>query len=500
MNTHEFPPYVELRGRLRRLAVLGGVSGLLGWDEQVNLPPGAAARRGEQLGLLAELSHTAQTEPALGLALAACEKELERGGLDAEAATVVRVARADYERAVRIPAELASEKARLCSEGYHVWAEARSARDFLRFAPVLERHLALARREAGLLGFGDRPYDLALDRHDPGVTEAKVAELFGALREGLVPWVRALDLRSAAKPPALQGCNAEGQRSLARRVVERLGFDFERGRLDVSLHPFCEGSGSDVRLTTRYEVARPLDSLLGAVHEAGHGMYEQGLSEAEAGTALGVAAGMAVHESQSRLWENQVARSREFWSWCGPEFRAAFPESAGGPVDDEALFAAANLIEPGGLIRVEADEAHYNLHVMLRFELERRLFSGELAVRDLPAAWDELAEEMLGRRPQHAAEGVLQDVHWSGGAFGYFPSYTLGNMLAAQLWQTAKVRLQGLERDFARGEFGRLLGWLRSEVHTRGRRENLFELTRRVCGAELDAAPLLAYLRERHGP
>lgn len=496
-KTNAFAPYSELRSRLRRIAVLGGVSGLLGWDEQVNLPPGAAGRRGEQMGVLAELAHAAETAPELGRAITDCEAELERGGLDPDALAVVRGARRDYDRAVRLPAGLAAEKARLASEGYHVWAAARAARDFTAFAPVLERHLELARREAAALGYADRPYDLALDRHDPGVTEARVAALFGRLRAGLVPWVRRLDARSGPRPVGPGGCSEVGQARLARRVTERLGFDYARGRLDVSLHPFCEGTGDDVRLTTRFETERPLDSLLGAIHEAGHGMYEQSFPEEHAGTVLAQAAGMAVHESQSRLWENQVARSRSFWRWCGAEFRAAFPDV--DKATDEQLHALANAPEPGGLIRVEADEAHYNLHVILRFELERRLFSGELAVADLPVAWDNLAEELLGRPPAHAGEGVLQDVHWSGGAFGYFPSYTLGNMLAAQLWTTARERMPDLEDDFGRGEFGRLLGWLRAEVHAHGRREDLFTLTRRVTGRELDAEPLLAYLRERHG-
>lgn len=499
VNDEVFPDYLELRARLRRLATLSGVSGLLGWDEQVNLPPGAALKRGEQMGLLAELFHAEQTDPALGRALAACERQIELGGLAGDVVRVVETARSDFERAVRIPAGMAAEKARLCSEGYHVWLEARAQKNFARFAPVLERHLELARREAGLLGFGEKPYDLALDRHDPGVTEARVAELFGRLREGLVPWVRSLAKRKVHGVSLPKECDLDGQRRLVAKVLKRLGFDFDRGRLDVSVHPFCEGSGSDVRLTTRYSAERPLDALLGAVHEAGHGMYEQGLPETEAGTALGMAAGMAVHESQSRLWENQVARSRAFWRWCGPEFRKEFPSCAGESLEDEALFAAVNAIEPGGLIRVEADEVHYNLHVLLRFEIERRLFNGSLSIVDLPQAWDDLAEDLLGRRPSDCAEGVLQDVHWSGGAFGYFPSYTLGNMLAAQLWVAVKEKFPSLENDFSRGEFGRLRDWLRVEVHSRGRRENLFDLTRRVCGAELDAAPLLAYLRERHG-
>lgn len=493
--------YQELLARLKRTHVLGSIAGLLGWDEQVNLPDGAAARRGEQMALLAELAHAEAVSPELGRAIAACESALS--SLPPEAGVVVDVARRDHDRATKLPAELVAEKARLSSEAYHAWAAARAARDFNAFAPFLEKHLGLARREAELLGYGDCPYDLAIDRHDPGLSAAQIDALFGRLRAGLVPLARRIDARVNAAhergegPVALRGFDVEAQRRIVRLATERIGFDYNRGRLDVSLHPFCEGSGDDVRLTTRFDADHPLDALYSSIHEAGHGMYEQGLPAEHAGTALGVAAGMAVHESQSRLWENQVARSRAFWRWLEGDFRAAFPGPLTG-VSGDALHAAANAVEPGGLIRVDADEVHYNLHILLRFDLEKRLFAGTLAVADLPEAWNALSEELIGRRPAHAGEGVLQDVHWSGGAFGYFPSYTLGNMIAAQLWVAAQKALPGLEADFARGEFGRLLGWLRKEVHAHGRREDAFALTRRATGAELGPEALLAYLEERY--
>ncbi|MEY4487882.1 MAG: hypothetical protein RIQ79_390 [Verrucomicrobiota bacterium] len=496
--------YSELRARLRRLHVLGSVAGLLGWDEQVNLPEGAAEQRAEQAKLLAEVQHGAATDEGLRAAITVCERLLAEGRLDADARVVVPAARRDYDRARKIPVELAAAKAHLSSEGYHVWAAARKARDFSAFAPVLEKHLFLARCEATLLGYGDRPYDLAIDRHDPGLTAAQIGELFTELRAGLVPLARRIDARVAAAkargegPVSLRGFDVAAQQRVVRTVTARLGFDYKRGRLDVSLHPFCEGSGDDVRLTTRFNADEPLDALYSSIHEAGHGLYEQGLPLAQAGTALGVAAGMAVHESQSRLWENQVARSRAFWIWLEPMMRAEFPKELAG-VSGDALHAAANAVEPGGLIRVDADEVHYNLHILLRFELEQRLFAKTLKVADLPAAWDELSEEMFGRRPEHAGEGVLQDVHWSGGAFGYFPSYTLGNMIAAQLWTAARRARPALDEEFARGEFGGLLDWLRTEVHAHGRREDAFELTKRVTGEALGPKALLAYLEERYG-
>lgn len=500
---NELAAYSELRARLKRVHVLGSVSGLLGWDEQVNLPPGAAEQRGEQMALLAELAHAEGTAAGLGAALDACEAAPAHA-LDAAARLVVASARRDYDRATRLPAGLVAEKARLCSEAYHAWAAARAAKDFPAFAPFLEKHLELARREAELLGFGERPYDLAIDRHDPGLDAARVDGLFAELRAGLVPLVKRIDAKAEAArargeiPVQLKGFEVVAQRELVKRVTERMGFDYARGRLDVSLHPFCEGSGDDVRLTTRFDADNPLDALYSSIHEAGHGMYEQGLPRGHAGTALALAAGMAAHESQSRLWENQVARSRAFWRWLEPELRASFPGPMKG-VSAIQLHAAANAVEPGGMIRVDADEVHYNLHILLRFDLEKRLFAGSLEVSELPEAWDALSEEFFGRRPAHAGEGVLQDVHWSGGAFGYFPSYTLGNMIAAQLWSAAKARLPGLEDDFGRGDFSRLLGWLRAEVHAHGRREDAFALAWRVTGDPLGEKALLAYLEERYG-
>jgi carboxypeptidase Taq len=367
---------------------------------------------------------------------------------------------------------------------------------------VLEKNLDLARREAAYLGRGDAPYDYMLDEHDPGLTAAVVDRLFSELKRDLVPLVRDITRSpraEAARQAAakLKGFPAEGQLAFLREVTERIGFDYQRGRIDVSLHPFCSGWGSDVRMTTRYREDQPLDALFGSIHETGHGLYEQGLPAAHLGTALGIHAGMAMHESQSRLWENQVARSRAFWRCFEPRFRELFPAQTAGVNADE-LHLAINAVEPT-LIRVEADEVTYNLHIVLRFELEKRLFSGELAVRDLPAAWRSAARELLGLEPTNDREGVLQDVHWSGGGFGYFPSYCLGNMIAAQLWARVQTLRPDVEEDFARGDFTWLLGWLREHLHTPGRRYPALELVRRVTGEDLSPRHLVAYLRKRYG-
>jgi carboxypeptidase Taq len=488
--------YAELTAWTKHVHALGLVGELLGWDEQVNLPSGAAEQRARQMAALAGAHHAAASDPRLGGWLAALEGA--GAGLDEDARTVVRQARRDYDRATRLPAAFVEEKAAQGSRGYHAWAKAKADDDFAGYAPVLRRNLELAQREAGYLGWSGREYDYMIDKHDPGLTAAVIGQLFDELKRELVPLVREIGASPVkARTEMLRGFPVDGQRAFLREVTERLGFDYTRGRIDVSLHPFCTGTGSDVRMTTRFKEDEPLDSLFSAIHETGHGLYEQGLSVDHLGTALGIHAGMAVHESQSRLWENQVARSRGFWRTFEPRFRALFPAQTASVSSDE-LYLAINAVAPTA-IRVDADEVTYNLHIILRFELEKKLFTGELAVHDLPRAWREAAQNLLGLVPSTDREGVLQDVHWSDGAFGYFPSYCLGNMLAAQLWYSALARRRELEGDFARGDFTWLLGWLRENIHAQGRRFDALALARRVTGEELSPRHLVRYLRERYG-
>ena len=474
---------------------LGTLVELLGWDEQVNLPEGAAEQRAGQQAALAEALHAAASDAKIGGWLATLEADATWSDVQR---AVVMYARRDYDHATRLPAEFVRDKAAQSSRGYHAWARARAADDFAGYAPVLRKNLEFAKREAGYLGWGGREYDYMIDQHDPGMTAAVIERLFGELKAGLVPLVREIAAaRVKPRTDALRGFSPEGQRVFLREVTERLGFDYQRGRIDVSLHPFCSGTGSDVRMTTRFKEQEPLDSLFSAIHETGHGLYEQGLVAEHLGTALGVHAGMAVHESQSRLWENQVARSRGFWQCFEPRLRELFPAQTAAVSTDE-LYLAINAVEPT-LIRVDADEVTYNLHIILRFELEKKLFTGELAVDGLPAAWRTAAQALLGLTPANDRVGVLQDVHWSGGSFGYFPSYCLGNMLAAQLWYRALALRPALEDDFARGDFRWLLNWLRENVHAQGRRFDALALARRVTGEELSPRHLLRYLRERYG-
>lgn len=489
--------YDRLVAKLKRAHYLGTISGLLGWDEQVNLPPDSADQRAEQSAVLAELQHAAASDPEIGALLTELADQLPE--LTSAQKVTLERARIDYDRVVKLPPDFVAEKARHSSAAYHAWAKAKSESNFAAYAPLLEKHLALAKQEAAYLGWGDRAYDYAIDKHDPGMTAEKITTLFTELKAGLVPLVRKIAASKVrAKTDIFNGFPVGEQRDFLREVTERLGFNYRRGRIDVSLHPFCEGSGADIRMTTRFDVNNPLDSLFSSIHETGHGLYEQGLPLEVQGTPLGQNAGMGVHESQSRLWENQVSRSRAFWKFFEPRFREKFGAQLAAVSSDD-LYLAINEVAPT-LIRVDSDEVHYNLHILLRFELEQRLFRGDLAVADLPAAWNAVSQELLGLTPPADKQGVLQDVHWSGGAFGYFPSYCLGNMMAAQLWATVRKVYPDIEDDFARGDFSRLLGWLRTNIHEQGRRYDMPELVKVVTGEDLTPKYLLRYLEERYGP
>lgn len=488
--------YQRLVGMLKRLHRLQSAAGILEWDEQVNLPRGSAEFRSEQSAALAGLLHREETSSELGDLIARLEAA---GDSSSEETVVVREARRNFDRASRLPEAFVARRSEARSRAFHAWAEAREKNKFSLFAPHLKEQLSLAIEEAGHMGREADPYDYWIDQFDPGVTAGQIQGLFTPLRERLVPLVqRIVGSGVATRSDALRGFPIVDQESFVREVIGKLGFDFNRGRLDRSLHPFCSGCGFDTRLTTRFFEDNPLDSLFSAVHEAGHGMYEQGLPSDAAGTALGEAVGMAVHESQSRLWENQVARSRHFWAFWEPRYRATFESQLAG-ISSEELYRAINSVGINP-IRVDSDEVTYNLHIILRFELEQALFDGSLSVADLPAAWNDLSESILGMRPKNDTQGVLQDVHWSGGAFGYFPSYCLGNMMAAQLWYAARKAMPDMDERFASGDFSGLLDWLRENVHQHGKLHGTSELVRRVTGRELGPDDLMRYLEERYLP
>ncbi len=488
--------YQKLVCELKRFHHLNSALDLLGWDEQVNLPQKSAESRAAQSAALADLIHRESIHPQIGSWLNA----LEQDSLPPAQRCVVTEARRDYDRAVNIPSEFVARRAKQQSQAYHAWVDARNNDDFVAFAPFLKQQIELAREEAAFFDLNDlQAYDYHIDKNDPGMTATVIGNLFDALKDEVVPLVKQI-LDSTVKPDLsmFKGFSITKQETFLNRVIQTLGFDFDRGRIDVAVHPFCSGNGADTRLTTRYFADNPLDSLFSAIHETGHGLYEQGLPLEHLGTGLGTAAGMSVHESQSRLWENQVGRSRSFWDYWEPLYREAFPDQLSG-VTSEQLYLAINAVSRNP-IRVDSDEVTYNLHIILRFELEMRLFSGELNIEDLPVAWNDTAEKILGVRPVNDSEGVLQDVHWATGAFGYFPSYSLGNMLAAQLWYAALDEMPGMESDFSTGDFTRLLNWLREKVHHQGRRYGLMELAKEATGHELSCDALIRYLKERYLP
>lgn len=488
--------YNELLKRLKRLDRLGSIGGILGWDEQVNLPDHSIDLRSEQNELFTGIFHREASDPAIGKLID--QLEAAKASFTPEQAAVVRDARRDYDRLTRIPAEFAARRAKSQTLAYQAWVKARKDDDFPSFQPYLEEQLALAKEEAALLE-APNAYDYWVDQFDPGMTCATIERLFSELQ----PELQAILQKILACPDQpdtsiFRGFPVPAQEAFLREVVGKMGFDFNRGRIDVAVHPFCGGHPLDTRMTTRFDEDNPLDSISSAMHETGHALYEQGLPDAYAGTALGESVGMAVHESQSRLWENQVGRSREFWQYWEPVYRKAFAQQL-KDVSSEQFYRAINKV---GLtpIRVDADEVTYSLHVMVRFELEKRLFDGSLSTSDLPEAWNEASARILGYTPKNNREGCLQDVHWSGGTFGYFPSYCLGNMLAAQLWYTLREDLPGLDAQVGKAEFADLLAWLRKNVHSRGRRFYTLEFTREATGRELSPEFLVRYLKERYLP
>lgn len=484
-------PYAQLVDHFRQIHLLSSAASLLSWDQEVFMPPRGAEQRSRQLALLASLAHERIVDPRVADWLASTG-DLDPGSPES---AVVRELHRVHERETRLPAELVAEMAETESLAQNAWAEARARDDYPAFRPWLDKVLGLQRQKASCLGGGSgEPWDALADAFEPGLTAAAVQELFAPLRERLTAFVA--ELLEAGDPPAGELARLcvpeEAQEAFVREVVAAMGFDFEAGRLDRSTHPFCSGSGGDVRITTRFHRDNVLDALGSTMHEAGHGLYEQGLPRESWGTPLAEAVSLGIHESQSRLWENLVGRSRAFWQWAVTVARRHFGIAL-DPFPTESIYRDANRVERS-LIRVEADEATYNLHVMVRFELELALLRGELDAADLPAAWSAKYRDHLGTDVPDDRRGCLQDIHWSCGLFGYFPTYTLGNLHAAQFFQAARRDLGDLDRAFERGDFTPLRDWLTANIHAHGQRYRAAELCRRVTGADLSPEPFLGYL------
>lgn len=484
--------WAELRERVVRMEALDGVHGLLEWDQMTMMPPGSAEARGQQFAALAAIRHGLLVDPALGDLLQVLSTSSSADPVQRAAArNLVR----DRERAVRLPVRLVEELERARARGHQDWLQARSERRFDVFAPALERLVGLAREVSGHLAVpGDDIYDPLLDAYEPGMKVRELEPLLARLEQGLVTLLEAL--RGVAPLPAHRVPLAVPlQERVCRRVVEALGFSFATGRMDTSVHPFtCGLAPTDVRITTRYQPDDLLGALGSAIHEAGHALYEQGAPPRLQGTGAGRPRSMGLHESQSRFWENAIGGSRPFQAWLA----GVLQDEAGLAVDPEDLYRSCNRVQPG-LIRVTADEATYNLHILLRFRLELALLAGDLPVGDLEGAWNDASGKLLGLRPAHPVEGVLQDVHWSEGLFGYFPAYTLGNLYAAGLARGLETAVPALWEQVARGDFAAALAWMREHVHDRAGLDDAAGVVREAVGERDLVDDLLRHLWTRHG-
>ena len=497
MNAND--AYTWLRQYNRRTAGIEELSELAGWDQRTMLPPKGHGRRAEQLAAAAAIVHERTAFLPVGEHLSEVEADESFLASDASIAANVREWRRMHDRAVKIPSELAEAWALAAAEGETAWEKARAADDWPIFAPYLERIFKLARERAEAIGYTKEPYDALIEDFEPGQTAASVSALFAALKPPLVSLIERIS-NSPKKPDTsilTQGEPIAAQEAFSRRIAALIGFDFDAGRLDRSTHPFTAGVGvGDARITSRYCEHLLQSGLFSTLHEAGHGMYEQGLPAAHAGEPRGRAVSLGVHESQSRLFENLVGRSKGFWKYVLPLAKGAFPTLKS--VDLDAFYAAVNHVQ-ADFIRVEADEVTYNLHIILRFELESALLRGEVRVQDLPEAWNNTTKQLLGIVPTRPAEGVLQDVHWSAGLIGYFPTYTLGNLYAAQIFDAAGRDLGDLDDAFAQGEFEPLLQWLRQKIHEKGSLQLPTDLICDAVGAPPDAGFLVRYLEQKYG-
>jgi len=493
--------YEELVRRSRERSLLASCSSLLSWDEQTYLPRGGAAYRGDQMALLAGLHHQRGTDPRIGELIETVEGSDLVSDPNSSASANLREWRRAFDRGTRLPQSLVEEQARTTTIAQQEWIEARKSSNFNGFRRWLETIFALKKQVAACLSLGGPLYDSLLDEYEPGASGRELAHLFESLRHDLVPLVAAI-AGSSQRPDAtkLEGdYPLDRQRFFGETVAAAIGFDFERGRLDATAHPFCTGIGpGDTRITTRFDPRDFSSAFFGILHEVGHGLYEQGLDPAHHGEPLGEAVSLGVHESQSRLWENAVGRSKAFWEHWLPLARRVFREPLHG-VKLEVFHAAINRVEPS-LIRVEADEVTYNLHILIRFELEQALISDSLTIDDLSDAWAAKSLDYLGITPPDDAQGCLQDIHWAAGLVGYFPTYTLGNLYAAQLYDRADNELGGLEPAFARGDFEGFLTWLREKIHRNGQRYRAAELIRLATGSPLDHQPLVRSLKQKYEP
>lgn len=488
----------KLKERLGEVSDIGRAASILGWDQQVNMPPGGTEARGQQLATLSKIYQEKFIADEVGQLIEDVKQEFAGSDADSDEAALIRVVSRDYDKAKRVPPEFVQEQAIVTAKAFEAWMEARSKSDFSIFRPHLEKVVELVQRYVSFFPPGNHPYDTLLDDYEPGMKTEEVKEIFDALRPKQVKLIKAIASKKQVKDDFLfKKYNEKKLVDFGVGVITKYGYDWSRGRQDKAPHPFeTTFSVNDVRITTRYEDDNPLATLFSTLHESGHAMYEQGINPAYERTPLSGGTSLAVHESQSRMWENLVGRSMPFWEHFYPALKKLFPAQLDG-VSLKAFYKAINKVEPS-LIRVNADEATYNLHIMLRLELEIGMVEGTIAVKDLPEIWNAKMQDYLGIVPPNDAKGVLQDIHWSGGSIGYFSTYALGNLVSAQLWEKIRKDIRDLDDQICKGNFGELLGWLRTNIHQHGHKYDPQDLVQRVTGSKITAEPYVRYLTKKY--
>lgn len=488
----------QLKERLGEVSDIGRAISVLSWDQQVNMPAGGNEARGQQMATLSKIAQEKFIADEVGQLIEELKQEFESMDADSDDAAMIRVAARNYDKAKRVPPEFIEEQAIVSSKAFEAWMEARSKSDFSIFRPHLEKVVELVQKYISFFPAGIHPYDTLLDDYEPGMKTEEVKEIFNALRPKQVKLLRAIAASKQVKDEFLfKKYNEKKLMDFGVNVVTKFGYDWSRGRQDKAPHPFeTTFSVNDVRITTRYEDDNPLATLFSTMHESGHAMYEQGINPAYERTPLSGGTSLAVHESQSRMWENLVGRSMSFWEYFYPELKKTFPAQLDG-VSLKSFYKGINKVEPS-LIRVNADEATYNMHIMLRLELEIGMVEGTMAVKDLPEIWNAKMQEYLGITPPDDARGVLQDIHWSGGAIGYFSTYALGNLVSAQLWEKIRKDIRNLDDQICKGNFTELLGWLRKNVHQYGHKYEPQALMQKVTGSKITPEPYVRYLTKKY--
>lgn len=486
----------QLKEKLGEVADISSAASVLSWDQQVNMPPAGNEARGQQLATLSKIAQEKFISDEVGQLLEDLQKELD--GADSDEAALVRVAARNYDKAKRVPPAFIAEQAIMTSKAFEAWMEARGKADFSIFQPHLEKVVELTHKYVSFFPPADHPYDTLLDDYERGMKTADVKAIFDGLRPKQVRLLKAITSAKQVKSDFLhKKYNEKKLVDFGVNVITRFGYDWNRGRQDKAPHPFeTTFSTNDVRITTRFEEDNPLATLFSTMHESGHAMYEQGINPAYDRTPLFGGTSLAVHESQSRMWENLVGRSLPFWEHFYPALKNAFPAQLDG-VSLKTFYKGINKVEPS-FIRVNADEATYNMHIMLRLELEIGMVEGTIAVKDLPEIWNAKMQEYLGVTPPDDAKGVLQDIHWSGGAIGYFSTYALGNLVSAQLWEKINKDIPELSDQIRKGNFAELLAWLRKNIHQYGQKYEPQELVEKVTGSRITPEPYVRYLTKKY--